>query len=101
MMINLTTPFRRLKDADQLIDCIRGRVDVVLFGHKHEGLNCTFASRKYRIPLALDAGSSTQTDNFRQHPNSLAPMRYRIIDLETMQWEEKQVEIDKSLISEE
>ncbi len=74
----LTRPFRRMKDAYSLCQIIRDRVHVVLFGHMHEGLDCSFESGKYGIPLALDGGSTTDTENVHDR------LRYRIIDLATL-----------------
>lgn len=76
----LTRPFRRMKDAYSLCQIIRDRVQLVLYGHMHEGLDCSGESRKYGIRLALDGSSSTDTD--RTHDR----MRYRIIDLESMNY---------------
>ncbi len=74
----LTRPFRRLKDAHSFNQVVRDRVQVLLFGHMHFGLDCRSDSQKYGIPLAFDASSSTCTamDTDR--------MRYRIINLDTM-----------------
>jgi 3',5'-cyclic AMP phosphodiesterase CpdA len=72
-----TRRFRRLKDTHSLLQCIRDRVDVVLFGHKHFGQDYSFIAQSYGIAKALDASSSTgmQMDTDR--------MRYRILDTET------------------
>jgi len=69
-----TRRFRRLKDAYSLMQCIRDRVDLLLFGHQHFGLDYSAESQRYGIPQAFDASSSTctQMDTDR--------MRYRIID---------------------
>ncbi len=74
----LTRPFRRMKDAYSLCQIIRDRVQALLFGHMHEGLDCSDEGAKYGIPLALDGGSTTDTD--RVHDR----LRYRIIDLDTL-----------------
>jgi 3',5'-cyclic AMP phosphodiesterase CpdA len=80
-----TRRFRRLKDAYSLIQCIRDRVDVLLFGHQHYGLDYSGESRRYGIPLALDASSTTctQMDTDR--------MRYRVIDLDAGTYVTRQV----------
>jgi hypothetical protein len=72
-----TRRFRRLKDAYSLMQCIRDRVDILLFGHQHYGLNYSAEARRYGIGMALDASSSTctQMDTNR--------MRYRVIDTQT------------------
>ena len=72
-----TRRFRRLKDTHSLLQCIRDRVDVLLFGHKHFGQDYSFIAQSYGIAKALDASSSTamQMDTDR--------MRYRILDTET------------------
>jgi len=74
----LTRPFRRMKDAYSLCQIIRDRAQVLLFGHMHEGLDCSGESAKYGIPLALDGNSTTDADNGHDR------LRYRIIDLATM-----------------
>jgi 3',5'-cyclic AMP phosphodiesterase CpdA len=78
---DVTRRFRRLKDAYTLSQIIRDRVDIMLFGHMHYGLDCSIESRRYGIAMALDASSTTATlmDTDR--------MRYRIIDTETMSYE--------------
>jgi 3',5'-cyclic AMP phosphodiesterase CpdA len=72
-----TRRFRRLKDAYTLMQCIRDRVDILLFGHQHFGLDYSAEGQRYGIPLALDGSSSTaeQMDTDR--------MRYRVIDTQT------------------
>jgi 3',5'-cyclic AMP phosphodiesterase CpdA len=69
-----TRRFRRLKDAYSLLQCLRDRANVLLFGHQHFGLDYSTEGQRYGISLALDASSSTcvQMDTDR--------MRYRIID---------------------
>lgn len=76
-----TRRFRRLKDAYSLMQCIRDRADVLLFGHQHFGLDYSAEGRRYGVQLALDASSSTctQMDTDR--------MRYRIIDTGTLRFE--------------
>lgn len=69
-----TRPFRRLKDAYSLLQCIRDRVDLLLFGHQHYGLDHRFEANRYGIGLALDASSTTCTEMDTDR------MRYRIID---------------------
>ncbi len=73
--VHLTRPFLRLKDAYSLCQVVRDRVQGLLFGHMHFGLDCSGDGRKYGIKLALDAGSTTCTDNETDR------MRYRVIDL--------------------
>ena len=75
LLVGLTRPFRRLMDAYSLCEIIRSRVQVLLFGHRHFGLNCSSNSQCYDIPLALDGGSSTATEKRCDR------LRYRIIDL--------------------
>lgn len=77
LVVNLTRSFRRLKDAYSLCEILRSRVDCLLFGHRHFGLNCSSQSQFYDIPCALDAGSSTGTDNLADR------IRYRIVDTVT------------------
>jgi 3',5'-cyclic AMP phosphodiesterase CpdA len=72
-----TRRFRRLKDAYSLLQCIRDRVDAILFGHQHYGLNYSAESQRYGIPIALDGSSSTCTEMDTDR------MRYRIIDTTT------------------
>lgn len=78
LVARLTRPFRRMKDAYSLCQIIRDRVQAVLFGHMHEGLDCSGESGKYGIRLALDGSSTTDTDNVHDR------LRYRIIDLAAM-----------------
>ena len=73
-----TQRFRRLIDAYSLLQIIRDRVDVLLFGHRHFGLDCSVDSQRYGMAIGLDASSSTCT---RMDTNR---MRYRIIDLSIM-----------------
>lgn len=72
-----TRRFRRLKDAYSLMQCIRDRAHILLFGHQHFGLDYSAEAQRYGIGLALDASSSTctQMDTNR--------MRYRVIDTQT------------------
>jgi 3',5'-cyclic AMP phosphodiesterase CpdA len=72
-----TRRFRRLKDAYSLMQVLRDRVDVLLFGHQHFGLDYSAEGQRYGIALALDGSSSTAT-----HMDS-DRMRYRVIDLQT------------------
>jgi 3',5'-cyclic AMP phosphodiesterase CpdA len=76
-----TRRFRRLKDAYSLMQCIRDRVDILLFGHQHFGLDYSAEGQRYGIPLTLDGSSSTamQMDTDR--------MRYRVIDVATGKFE--------------
>lgn len=87
LVVGMTRTFRRLKDAYSLCETIRTRVRVLLFGHRHFGLNCSSDSQCYDIPLALDAGSSTCTDNNSDR------MRYRIIDLDTLTTETRTLRV--------
>jgi predicted MPP superfamily phosphohydrolase len=50
-----------LKDGHDFMHKISGRVDVLLFGHEHWHLDFsgTQISRRYRIPVILSAGKST------------------------------------------
>jgi len=67
----------RLKDANSLMQILRDRIDLLLFGHKHYGLDHRFEAQRYNIGMAFDASSSTGEgmDSDR--------MRYRIIDTAT------------------
>ncbi|MBI5890219.1 MAG: metallophosphoesterase [Nitrosomonadales bacterium] len=76
LFAQLTRPFRRLKDAYSFCQVARDRVQGVLFGHMHYGLDCSGDARKYGIQLALDGSSTTCTDNDGEDR-----MRYRVIDL--------------------
>jgi len=69
-----TRRFRRLKDAYSLLQCLRDRADVLLFGDQHFGLDYSAEGRRYGVTLALDGSSSTctQMDTDR--------MRHRIVD---------------------
>lgn len=69
-----TRRFRRLKDAYSLMQTLRDRVDILLFGHQHFGLDYSAEGQRYGIGLALDGSSSTctQMDTDR--------MRYRVVD---------------------
>lgn len=75
-----TRRFRRLKDAYSLMQCIRDRVDILLFGHQHYGLDYSAEGQRYGIPLALDASSSTATQMDTDR------MRYRVIDTTTLRY---------------
>ena len=52
-------PFTELNDADELFEVIENRVDVVLFGHKH---NSRLIRNRYGIKLICSAPSSVQED---------------------------------------
>ena len=69
-----TRRFRRLKDAYSLLQCIRDRADILLFGHQHFGLDYSAEGQRYGIPLALDGSSSTATQMDTDR------MRYRVVD---------------------
>ncbi|MET3105209.1 3',5'-cyclic AMP phosphodiesterase CpdA [Oxalobacteraceae bacterium GrIS 2.11] len=72
-----TRRFRRLKDAYSLLQTIRDRADMLLFGHQHYGYDYSAEGRRYGIPIALDGSSSTCTEMDTDR------MRYRIIDTNT------------------
>jgi 3',5'-cyclic AMP phosphodiesterase CpdA len=72
-----TRRLRRLKDAYSLLQVLRDRVDVLLFGHQHFGLDYSAEAQRYGIGLALDASSSTATQMDTDR------MRYRVIDVQT------------------
>lgn len=74
----LTKPFRRLKDAYSFIMLVRDRVDVLLFGHQHTGLNHAFEAERYGLKIALDGSSSTV------HDMPMDDMHIRVIDTDTM-----------------
>ncbi len=78
LVARFTRPFRRMKDAYSLCQVMRDRVHAVLFGHMHEGLDCSVDSGKYGIRLGLDGSSTTDTDDNNDR------LRYRVIDLSTM-----------------
>lgn len=78
LVARLTRPFRRMKDAYSLCQVVRDRVQVLLYGHMHEGLDCSTESAMYGIPLALDGGSSTDTERVSDR------LRYRVIDLDSL-----------------
>ena len=67
----------RLKDANSLMQILRDRVDLLLFGHKHYGLDHRFEAQRYGITMALDASSSTAVGMDTDR------MRYRVIDTVT------------------
>lgn len=69
-----TRRFRRLKDAYSLMQCVRDRVHLMLFGHQHFGLDYSAEAQRYGIGMALDASSSTGTQMDTDR------MRYRVID---------------------
>jgi len=69
-----TRRFRRLKDAYSLMQTLRDRADVLLFGHQHYGLDYSAEGQHYGIALALDGSSSTATQMDTDR------MRYRVID---------------------
>ncbi len=68
----LELPFLYLKDSDKLQKIIAGKVDALLFGHKHSGKE---HNGKWNIPRCYDAGSSTGKKG------EISPVR--IIDLST------------------
>lgn len=67
----------RLKDANSLLQILRDRIDLMLFGHKHYGLDHRFEAQRYNLGMAFDASSSTGEgmDSDR--------MRYRVMDTAT------------------
>lgn len=77
----LTRGFRRLKDAYSLIQVLRDKTDILLFGHHHLGMNHAFEAERYGMLLALDGSSSTAT---RMDTDS---MRVRVIDTDTFTFE--------------
>jgi len=81
LFARLTRPFRRLKDAYSFCQIVRDRTHMLLFGHMHFGLDCSGDSRRYGVPVALDGGSSTCTENEDDR------IRYRIVDLRSMMYE--------------
>lgn len=80
LFTQLSRPFLRLKDAYSFSQVVRDRVHVLLFGHMHYGLDCGGEARKYGIPMALDGGSTTNTDD------ETGKMRYRVVDLEALNY---------------
>ncbi|MFM8444574.1 MAG: metallophosphoesterase family protein [Methylococcus sp.] len=76
-----TRRFRRLKDAHALLQCLRDRAHILLFGHQHFGLDYSAETRRYGIALALDASSTTRS---REETHQLS---YRIIDTRTLNYE--------------
>jgi predicted phosphodiesterase len=57
-------PFHELKDSESLGRIIKGKVDVLLFGHNHAGDNFN-GGRGWLIPRCYDGGSSTRKKNTR------------------------------------
>ena len=57
-----------LKDGDDFMHKISGRVDMLLFGHEHRHLDFshTGISNKYRIPIILSSGKSTKSNGKEQ-----------------------------------
>jgi 3',5'-cyclic AMP phosphodiesterase CpdA len=72
-----TTRFRRLKDAYSLVTVVRDRIDTMLCGHRHLGLDYSSEAKRYGFTTALDASSTVcyKTDD--------TVMRYRILDTQT------------------
>ncbi len=54
-----------LKDGEDLMHKISGQVDILLFGHEHRHLDFsgTQISTKYRIPIILSGGKTTDEDS--------------------------------------
>lgn len=67
----------RLKDANSLLQVLRDRIDLLLFGHKHYGLDHCFEAKRYGIGMAFDASSTTAEGMDTTY------MRYRVIDTDT------------------
>lgn len=65
----------RLKDANSLLQILRDRIDLLLFGHKHYGLDHCFEAQRYGIGMAFDASSTTGEGMDTTY------MRYRVIDI--------------------
>ena len=63
-------PLHELKDSERLRQAIQNKVDVLLFGHNHEGKTW---NGKWGIPRCYDGGSSTHKQG--------APGPHRVIDL--------------------
>jgi 3',5'-cyclic AMP phosphodiesterase CpdA len=76
-----TRRFRRLKDAYSLMQTVRDRVDILLFGHQHFGLDYSGEGQRYGIGLALDGSSSTATQMDTDR------MRYRVLDVASGRFE--------------
>ena len=53
-----------LKDGEELMRQVSGRVDILLCGHEHRHLNFsgTELSRRYNIPAIFSSGKSTRSD---------------------------------------
>ena len=51
-----------LKDGEEFMELIKGRVDILLFGHEHRHLDFsqTDITRQYEIPLILSASQCTE-----------------------------------------
>ena len=60
---------------------VRDRMQVLLFGHMHFGLDCSSDGQRYGIRLALDASSTTCAGD-----EGGDRMRYRVIDLADMSY---------------
>jgi 3',5'-cyclic AMP phosphodiesterase CpdA len=80
-----TRRFRRLKDAYSLLQVLRDRADMLLFGHQHFGLDYSAEGQRYGIPLALDGSSSTATQMDTDR------MRYRVVDLVSLRYQTRTI----------
>jgi predicted phosphodiesterase len=58
--------FHCLKDSDELKAVIYGKVDVLLYGHNHDG---KISNGQWNIPRCYDAGSATHKDGNVPHVN--------------------------------
>ena len=82
-----TRRFRRLKDAYSLLQVLRDRANVLLFGHQHFGLDYSAEGQRYGIGLALDGSSSTGTQMDTDR------MRYRVVDTASLTVTSRQLRI--------
>lgn len=88
--------FLRLEDAFSLVQTIRDRIDILLFGHRHLTLDHQPEAVKYGFKMALDGSSSTAVKTATDR------MRYRVIDTQTGAYEVRLVRLppgDKSEFS--
>lgn len=82
----------RLKDANSLLQILRDRINLMLFGHKHYGLDHRFEAQRYGIDMAFDASSSTAEGMATDR------MRYRVIDTATSEVIVRTVRIANSAV---
>jgi len=88
--------FLRLEDAFSLVQILRDRIDILLFGHRHLMLDHQPEAVKYGFKMALDASSSTAMKTAADR------MRYRVIDTQTGAYEVRFVPLppgDKSVFT--